>query len=47
MTVKGLWDEQVVARFKEFMESHVGREMRGRIFSVTRSTSGFVGRLWA
>ena len=46
-TVKGLWGKQVVARFKEFMESHVGREMHGRIFSVTRSTSGFVGRLWA
>ena len=39
-TVKGLWDEQVVARFKDFKESHVGREISGRIFSVTRSTSG-------
>ena len=39
-TVKGLWDEQVVARFKEIKESHVGRDITGRIFSVTRSTSG-------
>ena len=39
-TVKGLWDKEVVDRFKEIKESHVGREIPGRIFSVTRSTSG-------
>ena len=39
-TVKGLWDQEVVATFKQFVQSHVGREIVGRIFSVTRSASG-------
>ena len=39
-TAKGLWDGQVVASFKELVQSHVGREITGRIFSVTRSASG-------
>ena len=39
-TVKGLWDEKVVDRFKELIQSHVGRDIIGRIYSVNRSASG-------
>ena len=37
---KGLWDDEVIKKFKNLLLGHVGGNIVSRIFSVTRSGSG-------